>query len=132
MWNYRHFKSSEFDCKCEDCKDKNTGELKMDTGFMEKLEYARINSNVKYNINSGYRCRKHNKNVGGSKSSYHCQGKAADILYKSKSFCQKIMFGLQMAGFKRYQIYQDKTGSGWIHVDTGIKKPSLWLSIKQI
>ena len=53
MWNYRHFKASEFDCHCKDCKDKNTGELKMDTNFMEKLEYARINSNVSYDIRKG-------------------------------------------------------------------------------
>ena len=30
-------------------------------------------------INSGYRSEEHNKAVGGAKSSYHVQGKAADL-----------------------------------------------------
>lgn len=132
----KHFKSGEFDCHCDNCKDKNTGELKMNSDFVEKLDYARINSNVSYDIKNGcgYRCEDHNKNIGGSETSLHPEGKAADIPFKDKTKCFKILYGLFMAGFKRIQVYQRKNGSGWIHCDTykGSDKLNIWFSIKAI
>ena len=66
----------------------------MDSNFIEKLEYARINSNVAYDIKKGcgYRCENHNKNIGGSETSLHLEGKAVDIPFKDKTICIKILY----------------------------------------
>lgn len=44
------------------------------------LQVLRDHINKPININSGYRSPSHNKNVGGSKNSYHMKGMAADIV----------------------------------------------------
>ena len=36
-------------------------------------------------VNSGYRCPKHNKSVGGALNSQHCKGEAADITTRSSA-----------------------------------------------
>src|SRR3990172_452364 len=42
-----------------------------------ELVYERFGKYI--HINSGYRCAKHNKEVGGEPNSYHMKGLAADI-----------------------------------------------------
>lgn len=71
-----HFSDTEFACKC--CK-----KIKYDVKLVAKLECLRSAiGNKPIFLTSGYRCEKHNKNVGGAKGSYHLQGKAADIYVK--------------------------------------------------
>lgn len=43
------------------------------------LQPARDHINAPVQVNSGYRSRKLNKAIGGSKKSQHCRGEAADI-----------------------------------------------------
>jgi uncharacterized protein YcbK (DUF882 family) len=135
-WDHRHFKPEEFDCHCKSCKGKQTGLKYMDYSFMSKLDYARMVSGVAYDIKKGcgYRCKKHNKKIGGSRTSLHPEGKASDIPFKNKSICYKILKGLIVADFRRIQVYQREDGSGWVHVDTykGKSKPNQWFSIKAI
>ena len=68
-------------------------------------------------INSGYRCKKHNKDVGGKKDSAHLYGVAADIETKSDSKRYKVVTALLDAGFTRIGI-----GNGFVHVDEDPEK----------
>ena len=47
------------------------------------LEPLRQHFNVAVSINSGYRCPALNRAVGGAAGSYHLQGRAADIPFRS-------------------------------------------------
>lgn len=71
-----HFNVSEFCCKCGDKHD-----TLLDTTLVDMLEqiYATLNCS-KIIVNSGYRCVKHDKDVGGTGAGQHTKGKAADIV----------------------------------------------------
>ena len=59
-----HFDRKEFECL--DCH-----EAFMDMDFINRLEEARTLGGIPFQINSGYRCKKHNKEVGGRDDSVH-------------------------------------------------------------
>jgi len=72
-----HFHSDEFKCHCGQCSTHSISWL-----LIQRLEIIREKTGGAIQITSGYRCKKHNKNVGGEESSKHLVGLAADI--KSK------------------------------------------------
>jgi len=82
----KNFKLSEFDCK--DGSEMPSQLLPNVLELAESLQELRevINSPIK--INSAYRSLEHNSNIGGSKSSQHLFGKAADIVVKGKTPAQ--------------------------------------------
>lgn len=65
-------------------------------------------------INSGYRCPELNKKVGGSSTSDHLYGYAADITTKSKEDNLKL-FNLIINNFEFKQVINEYNGQ-WIHV----------------
>ena len=69
-----NFKVKEF--RCKDGSD----EILISTELVEVLEKLRAKLNCSININSGYRTKSHNKAIGGSSTSKHCKGMAADIV----------------------------------------------------
>ena len=69
-----HFSSHEFECQC------GCGFDEIDLELIEVLEDMREHFGVSVRINSGCRCVKHNKAVGGTKNSQHVKGTAADIV----------------------------------------------------
>ena len=71
-----HFSSQEMSCKCGYAYCTAGA---MDEGFMVKLERLRVNYGIPMKINSGVRCPKHNEAIGGSVTSSHLCGMAADI-----------------------------------------------------
>ena len=77
----RNFKSTEFDCKGKGCCSKTPIDIEL-VGYLQVIRNYFGKSVV---INSGYRCQKHNKNVGGVTNSKHCEGMAADIVVKGIS-----------------------------------------------
>ena len=82
----KNFNIKEFECKCG-CKmpefvKKNVIEL------AENLQIIR-NEVGRLDLTNAYRCKDHNSDVGGSTSSQHLVGKAADV--KSKSIKPKEM-----------------------------------------
>ena len=110
----RYFKPSEFDCP--DC-----GENRMDFDFLEMLITARSYADIPFVITSGYRCEKHNKKVGGSKTSSHLIGKAADIYCPDVKTRFRIVYGLIQAEFTRIEH-----GKNYIHTDTDpAKEPEI-------
>lgn len=72
----KHFKRSEFGCGC------SCGYNTVDAELITILEDVRRHFKKPVRINSGCRCGQHNWAVGGSKSSQHLLGRAADITVK--------------------------------------------------
>ena len=72
------FKEKEFACKC-------CGQLpplareNVKALVREVLDPVCEKLGMPIVVNSGYRCEKHNKDVGGVKNSQHLRGEAADI-----------------------------------------------------
>ena len=72
------FKEKEFACKC-------CGQLpplareNVKALVSEVLDPVREKLGMPIVVNSGYRCEKHNKDVGGVRNSQHLRGEAADI-----------------------------------------------------
>ena len=79
-------------------------------------------------ITSGYRTAAHNAKVGGSKSSQHLLGKAADIQVADTTveavaaYAESLMPG--WGGVGRYPVKAGRA-KGWVHVDTRPNK-SRW------
>ena len=105
-----YFKLEEFKCSC-------CGESEMDMGFLHKLDLARGVAKTPFTITSGYRCKAHNKNVGGKDTSSHLIGKAVDIAIKNGNCRYKILIALLSVGFNRFGF-----GSDFLHVDNDLSK----------
>lgn len=122
MVNVKHFKQKEFACKCgcEPPSVINNGhsfqiaEEWIDEEFLVRLELLRRAWGKPISVTSGYRCAKHNKNVGGAKNSKHRDGIAADLVVPKKDLkkfaelCDRFFMD---GGFCLY------TKSGFVHVD---------------
>ena len=79
------FKEQELCCKC-------CGQLppfareNIEALVREVLDPAREKLGSPIVVNSGYRCPKHNKEVGGATNSQHLLGQAADIRFQVSGF----------------------------------------------
>ena len=108
-----YFTQKELSCKCCD-------KYFFDEKTLEMLNEARKIAGIPFIITSGYRCEKHNKEVGGVVGSAHTKGLAVDIRFRNSNELFKIIKGLIMAGFVRIGInYKSK----FIHTDTDATKP---------
>ena len=103
-----NFKLTEFDCKGRGC----CAFTLVDEKLVEYLQQIREYFNAPVIINSGYRCPKHNSNVGGAAQSQHMKGKAADIVVKGVSPRQVAAFA-EKIGVNGIGIY-----STFTHIDT--------------
>ncbi|WAX06388.1 hypothetical protein BF10P1_00016 [Bacteroides phage BF10P1] len=65
-------------------------------------------------VNSGYRCPELNKAVGGSKTSDHVKGFAADITGGSKEENERLFYLIKY-NFNFKQLINEKNFS-WVHV----------------
>ncbi len=113
-----HLKRSEFVCKC------GCGLNNLQEGFFRKLVIARNFSNTPFVINSGCRCQAHNENEGGSDTSSHLMGWAADIETKNSRARGRIVRALYAAGITRVGI-----AGKFIHADDDPNKAPdvMWL-----
>ena len=107
----KYFKLEEFKCPC-------CGEVHMDDKFLSMLDLARTIAGIPFVITSGYRCKKHNKEIGGVPDSAHTKGLASDIRVNNSIERYMIVVSLLQAGFNRIGI-----GSDFIHVDCDESKP---------
>ncbi len=89
----------------------------MSQELIDMLDKAKEIANVPFVINSGYRCKSHNKSVGGSLTSSHTSGLAVDIRANTSRSRFIILNALVMAGFNRIGIYKT-----FIHVDIDMSK----------
>jgi zinc D-Ala-D-Ala carboxypeptidase len=109
----KYFSDDEFKCKC--CNVAH-----MDVLFLSQLNLAREFAAIPFVITSGYRCPKHNKEVG-STSHNHQDGKAVDIQCTDSQSRLKIVMGLIRAGFRRIGI-----SKSFIHADSMNDVPCIW------
>lgn len=107
------FSDRELQCKC-------CGALVIDAIFLHVLNDARNIYGHEFVINSGYRCQKHNKEVG-SKSQNHVRGKAADIQCSTSLERYVMVRALQLAGMRGIGI-----GQNFIHADFNHESQALW------
>ena len=111
---YEKIVISELQCPC-------CGEVKIDNAFLARLRLAREIAGVPFHISSGYRCEKHNEEVG-STSRNHIEGKAADLVVVDGPTRGRILKGLYKAGFTRVGVH-----ALFIHCDTMDEVESCWL-----
>ena len=116
------FKVREF--RCRDGSDA----IMIDQTLVVLLQAIREHFNKPITITSGYRTAAHNTAVGGSKSSQHLLGKAADIQVADTTveavaaYAESLLPG--WGGVGRYPVKAGRA-KGWVHVDTRAKK-SRW------
>lgn len=114
-----NFKSSEFDCKGKGC----CSSTKIDTTLATYLQKIRDHFGKSITINSGYRCAKHNKTIGGASSSKHTKGMAADIVCEDVKPAEVAKYA-ESIGIKGIGLYENNDGN-FVHVDTRTIK-SFW------
>ena len=109
------------------CKD-GSDEILVDEALTVVLQCIREHFGKAVTITSGYRTPAHNAKVGGSKSSQHLLGRAADIRVQGVSvedvaaYAESLMPG--WGGIGRYTVKAVRA-TGWVHVDTRQNK-SRW------
>lgn len=104
----KHFKRSEFACKC------GCGLDVVDYKLAEVLDDLREHFGQPVIVTSGCRCVKHNKSVGGAKKSQHLTGRGADI--KVKNIKPLYVFNyLNVTHLDEFGIGLYKS---WVHIDT--------------
>ncbi len=117
VYDPTYFKLKNFACPC-------CGKNEMEESFLRRLDAAREAAGVPFKVNSGFRCTKHNKLVGGKSNSSHLYGLAADIKVIASRKRSKVLAALFMIGFDRIGIAKT-----FIHADSDETKPRevIWL-----
>ena len=106
-----HFHESEF-------ADPATGEVKVDSRLVSRLEQMRQEIGRPINITSGYRSPEHNANLpGAATNSQHMYGKAADITVDGMSPREVAKIAEKYFGDGGIGVY-----SGHVHVDVGPRR----------
>ena len=72
----KDFNRNEFACRGLDCC---SGSAPINIGLVVALQELRDLVGVPLRINSGFRCRTHNRTLGSQDDSEHCLGNAADV-----------------------------------------------------
>ena len=89
----KNFKIQEFVCRCG-CEMPAEARQNIEALVANVLDPVRDEYGKPIYVNSGYRCEKHNKAVGGVPKSQHMLGQAADISVKSEKL--KVKSELEM------------------------------------
>ncbi len=103
-----NFRLGEFHCKGKNCCSATLVEEKL-VSLLQKLR-EKLGRPV--NINSAYRCVKHNAAVGGVAGSNHLKGKAADIIVPGVDAAE-VAKAAESVGFKGIILY---TKRKFVHV----------------
>lgn len=114
--------SANFTVKEFACKDGSDTVL-IDTKLVEILQKIRDHFGKPIIINSAYRTPAHNKRVGGSSSSYHVKGMAADIQISGVSAVELALFAQTVTNGMGVYYYGN---TNFIHVDSRTSK-TYWL-----
>lgn len=118
------FKVREFACKGSDV-------VLLDDELVVLLQCIREHFGKPVHITSGYRTAAHNAAVGGSKSSQHLLGRAADFHVEGVPVAAVAAYAETLlpsqGGIGRYpkDAAHPKRRTGWVHIDTRAGK-SRW------
>ena len=115
-----NFKVNEFSCHGYGC----CSTVKIDTDLVNYLQKIRTHFKKPVAINSGYRCSKHNKAIGGASQSKHTMGMAADIVIEGVK-PKDIAKYAESIGIKGIGLYETERDGYFVHVDTRTTK-SFW------
>lgn len=115
-----NFEVREFSCHGSGC----CSTVLIDPKLVEILQKIRDHFGKPVYINSGYRCAKHNKAVGGVSGSYHLKGMAADITVKDVAPAEVAKYA-ESIGVLGIGLYESNKSGYFVHVDTRTKK-SFW------
>jgi len=122
-----NFTWKEFEChgkKC--CGHKCYVEHRL-LGGLEELRAALRRKykgrDIKLVVNSGYRCVKHNEEVGGNPNSFHLQGMAADVVPVGCTIKELVDQAESMRVFSEGGIGIYDT---FVHLDTRYNGPARW------
>lgn len=114
----RYFTLSEFDSNGPG--EGGTGS-NMNSEFLLMIDEARHIAGIPFKISSGFRTPAHNANIGGSPTSSHQLGYAADIQYWSHKEALRIITACYEAGFRRIGL-----ADNFVHVDNDPNKPEAY------
>ena len=89
------FRPEEFACPC-------CGECPMDAKMLIKLDAARRVAAIPFRVTSGYRCPRHDAEIGGKGN--HITGKAVDLACSEPLPRMKIVRALLSVGFPFVEI----------------------------
>ena len=92
--------------------------------LLELLDKVREDFGEPLVITSGYRSPEHNAKIGGSKSSQHCLGKAADL--RPKNFTKENLDKLYLICENYFKAVGDGRHRGFVHVDIRDDKIRRW------
>ena len=112
------------------CRD-GSDTVMVDEALMLLLQCIREHFGKPVHITSGYRTAAHNAAVGGSKSSQHLLGRAADFYVEGvdvaavAAYAETLLPG--RGGIGRYpkDAKHPTRKTGWVHIDTRVNK-SRW------
>lgn len=110
------------------CKD-GSDIVIIDSELVKILQSVRDNFGIPVTVNSGYRTQSYNTKIGGSSSSYHVRGKAADIKIngvdplKIAVYAEKLLDG--KGGIEMASYGADVTG--YVHIDV---RNGMWRAIR--
>ena len=86
----KHFMEKEFRCKC--CKELPlSAKANIEALVANVLDPAREKLGKPIIVNSGFRCQKHNFEVGGVTNSQHMAGEAADICCEDNKLLKQVI-----------------------------------------
>jgi uncharacterized protein YcbK (DUF882 family) len=103
-----HFSRKELSCRC-------CGRLQIDSHLLDGLEALRSLAGVPVIVHAGYRCPRHNQQVGGVPHSEHLAGQAADISLPGLSLQRMYELALKVPQFAAggIGVYE----GNFLHVD---------------
>lgn len=119
VWTSRHFKQSEFACRC-------CGLSVPDPGLVDLLDRLRDSVGLPVVVTSGTRCQVHNDTIGGSEKSLHVPrhdtgglSYAADIMVPGASLESVYGIAVGLVGLDRggLEVGVTQAGGAWLHVD---------------
>ena len=99
-----------------------------------KLEEVRDVLKEPIHVNSGYRSAKVNKAIGGSSTSSHQYGQAADIICPAFGRPDQVCEAIMESGIKFDQLileYPTPEGGGWVHIGIGKRMRQQVLTINK-
>jgi zinc D-Ala-D-Ala carboxypeptidase len=116
---YPNFSEAELRCS-------ETGECKMQTDFMRRLQALREDYGKPMTITSGYRSPQHSIEASKKQPGTHARGLAVDIAVAGQD-CYELMALAMKHGFTGIGVAQKGAGR-FLHIDTfkGGTRPNVW------
>ena len=88
----KHFSRKELSCRC-------CGRVQIDSKLLDGLEALRSLAGAPIIVHAGYRCPRHNQQVGGVPHSEHLAGLAADVSVPGLSLQRMYELALKVPQF---------------------------------